>query len=317
MSDTVDKDEVVNVAQFNADFVQALQASDQGNVKEATTRSSKMIRKRIRENGYWRHVIKPETVTTGDLHEALEHDNPRMIDNMEPDSPAAKSIPFNDGPDIAFYRGDKFEIVFFKITTAEFAKNIHELRTYSIDLRQVITENALKDIQTEEDLRAIRLVDRLVGSEVGVGASGVQQNFLINGAITRQSYRLIKNHLEDMDLNNGVFLINRHTANEFIGFDRNELGGDKAEAVFLEGLAAFDKLKILGVPHIATIKRTQVPDNVVYQFAEPGYLGRFYILEDVTMYVERRRDILRFNAEEKIGCTIANVRAVTRARFSG
>ena len=71
------------------------------------------------------------------------------------------------------------------------------------------------------------------------------------------------------------------------------------------------------VPHLATLKRALVPDNVVYQFTEPNYLGRFYILEDVTMYVERKRDMLQFNAEEKIGCTIANVRGITRTRFTG
>jgi hypothetical protein len=41
--------------------------------------------------------------------------------------------------------------VFHPVTTPEFTKDINELRTYRMDLRQVITDNSLKDIQTEED----------------------------------------------------------------------------------------------------------------------------------------------------------------------
>lgn len=306
-----------SASQFNQSFVAAIENAPNGEIKEASAKSSRMIKRKLRENGFWRNIIPPESVSTSDLSPSLENDIPRIIENMEPDSPGAKSIPFNDGPDTAFYRGDKFEVKFNKVTTPEFAKNIQELRTYTVDLRQVITDNSLKDLQTEEDETAIRLVDRIVGSEGGVGAANVQQNFVVNGAITRQSYKDLKNTIEDQSLNNGVFLVNRHTLTTFLGFNRTELGGDKSQDLFFKGYAALDKLEFMGIPHIATIKRSLVPDNVVYQFTEPGYLGRFYILEDVTMYVERKRDMLRFNAEEKIGCTVANVRGVARTRFTG
>jgi hypothetical protein len=302
---------------FNQDFVSAIEGSSEGQVKDASQASGKMIRKRLRENGYLRHIIPPENATTAMLAKVLEHDHPVIIEDMEPDSPGAKTIPFHHGPDTTFYRGDKFLIKFEKITTREFAKNIQELRTYTIDLRQVVTDNALKDLQTEEDTSFTNHVDRLVGSEGGVGASGQEQNFLITGGITRASYAGLVNHLEDLELNNGVFLINRHTYNEFLKFGRDEMGGDLAQETLLKGRGAFAKAELVGVPHIVTIKRGLVPDNVVYQFAEPNFMGRFYILEDVVMYVERKRDIIKFNAEEKIGVAVPNVRSLCRSRFSG
>lgn len=97
------------VAAFNEEFVQALQQTE-GPIKEASARTGKMIKRKIRENGYWRHIIPPENVTTADLDEALEHDHPRIIEDMEAESPGAKTIPFNDGPDVDFYRGDKFNL---------------------------------------------------------------------------------------------------------------------------------------------------------------------------------------------------------------
>ena len=65
--------------------------------------------------------------------------------------------------------------------------------------------------------------------------------------------------------------------------------------------------KIFGVKHLFTIKRDIVPDGVIYLFAEPEYLGRFYTLQDPTMYVEKKKDILRFSARETLSVTFANL----------
>ncbi len=96
----------------------------------------------------------------------------------------------------------------------------------------MITDNSLKDVQTEEDGKFIGMVDTIVGSTAGVGASGVQQNFNISGGITRDTYPELLNKLEDQNLNNGVVLMNRRTAKEFLKFDRSEIGGDLAQDLF-------------------------------------------------------------------------------------
>ena len=106
------------------------------------------------------------------------------------------------------------------------------------DLRQVVTDNALKDISAEEDGQFIAACNTICGPNNGVGTSGVQQNFLIPGAITRESYTNVLNYIENNNLNNGCILMNRRTAKEFLKFDRSEIGGDLSEAMFKEGLTA-------------------------------------------------------------------------------
>src|SRR3954469_25447274 len=103
MNDT--EETKVSVQQFNQEFLQAIQNSPEGSLKEASAKSSRMIQKRLREIGFWRNILPPESVSDGDLHPALEHDNPRIIENLEADSPGAKSLPFNESPDTTFYRG--------------------------------------------------------------------------------------------------------------------------------------------------------------------------------------------------------------------
>ncbi len=308
-------DGLENPQVLNKALMDHIIAASDGEVKSASAAGTNMIRRRIREEGFTRRIIPPQTVTNDDLDRVLEHDRPVIIEDMEPLSRGAKSISFGDSADTQFYYGNKYACVFNPITTPEWTKDINELRTYRMDLRQVITDNSLKDMQTEEDGKFIAMVDTIVGSTAGVGAAGVQQNFNISGGITRDTYVEVLSKLEDQNLNNGIFLMNRRTAKEFLKFDRSEIGGDLAQDLFKSGLSALQEATIFGTKHVFTIKRDLVPDFVVYLFTEPGFMGKFYTLQEVTMYVEKKKDILRFSARETISVTIANVAGLAKINF--
>ena len=301
---------------FNTKLLQAFIDAEDGQLKTASEASSDMIRKRLRENSFLDLILPPKPVSDGELTYLPDTELPVIVEEMEPDSPGAKTIPFNSSADTAFYTGSKFVVYFSKITTPEFTKNIDELRTYKNDLRKVVTDNSLKDIHTEKDGRFIKTIDRQVGAVGGIGAAGVAQNFEISGLpITRDSYVDLISYLEDRELNNGVWLVNRKTALASAKWDRTEFGGDMAQSIALEGLKAIKNFVLFGIPHIATMKSDLVPDQVIYQFTEPNFLGRHYVLQDATMYVEKKKDILRFSAQMKLGVTIANVASVNRIKF--
>jgi hypothetical protein len=221
--------QVENVATSNKLLLDAILDAGEGEIKSAATAGSNMIRRQIREEGFTRRILPPQTVGNDDLDRVLTHDRPVIIEDMEPNSKGAKSIPFGDTADTEFYYGNKFACVFNPITTPEYTKDINELRTYRMDLRQVITDNSLKDIQTEEDGKFIAMCDTIVGATNGVGASGVQQNFNIAGSISRDNYVQVLRFIENQNLNNGCILMNRSTAKEFLRFDRSEIGGDLAQ----------------------------------------------------------------------------------------
>src|SRR5579871_259360 len=117
--------QVENIAASNKMILEQILDADDGQVKEAATAGSNMIRRRIREEGFTRRIIPPQTVTNDDLDRVLTHDRPVIIEDMEPLSKGAKSIPFGDSADIEFYYGDKFACVFNEITTPEFTKDIN------------------------------------------------------------------------------------------------------------------------------------------------------------------------------------------------
>jgi hypothetical protein len=177
--------DIQNPKVLNQELLARILDEGEGEVKAASAAGTNMIRRKIREDGFLRNILPPETVTNQDLDRVESHDKPVIIEDMEPDSPGAVSIPFGGAADATFFYGNKFTVVFNPITTREFQKDINELRTYRMDLRQVITDNALKDVQTTEDGEFISMVDEIVGTAnaidfygdtaTNLGAAGVAQ----------------------------------------------------------------------------------------------------------------------------------------------
>ena len=105
---------------FNRELLEAIANAQDGQLKRASESSSRMVRRRIRENGFGRLILPFKPVTDADLNQLPNTELPVIIEEMEPLSPGAKAINFNDTADTAFYRGDKFVVYFCKITTPEY-----------------------------------------------------------------------------------------------------------------------------------------------------------------------------------------------------
>ena len=191
---------------LNEELTNAIEEAADGHLKNASALTSRFIRRKIRENGFGRRILPFEDIKQSDLSPSLDHEKPFIIEEMEADQPGAAATNYDDTPDTAFFRGDKFAVYFYLIQSREFTKNVFELMTWKSDIREITTANMLKDMHTTEDTKFMINVDRIVGSPTGVGAGGVQQNFEILGRISRESYVENLNHLEDVNLNNGAAL---------------------------------------------------------------------------------------------------------------
>lgn len=314
---------------FGKDLLAALVRCDEGYIKEASESSTSAVRRRLRENGFMRHIQPMTPVTGADLTKWPGYDVGVIVDEMEIDQTGAVTLPLNETSQTEYYRAESFITGFFKIASPEFVKNIHELETLKkIDLEKMVIDNALRDMQTREDEYYLNLWDTVMGAPGTISPyTGFQQNFDYSDGgtdepgsgpvyIQRGTYaRYTVNKLQDRRLNNGVFLMNRKTSTEFLGWDRLEVGGDLAEDFLRDGLSALGTFKLNGIPHIATIKNDLVADGEVYLFTEPAFLGKAYSLKDVTMYVERKKDLIRSSAEQIIGISIANHNGGAKVTF--
>ena len=191
---------------LNEELIAAYEEAPEGHLKRASAMSGRFVRRRIRENGIQRRVQPFEDIKQSELSPSLYSELPHVIEEMEMDQPGAVSVNFDDTPDTAFFRGDKFAVYFYLIMTPEFTKNVFELMTYKSDVKEITTANMLKDMHTQEDVKYFGTVDEIVGSPTGLGAGGVQQNFQILGRMSRESYVEHFTYLQQQYLNNGVFV---------------------------------------------------------------------------------------------------------------
>jgi len=132
---------------------------EQGMQKEAQQLVTDFTRMRMREDGFLRKIIPPVEVTNDDLDIQVDTDKPVIVCEREPDSPAAYSVPFGETPFNRYILGDRYRVMFQRIMTPKFYKDVSELRTYRMDIRQVLSDNALKDMQAEEDGKFIGTVE--------------------------------------------------------------------------------------------------------------------------------------------------------------
>lgn len=283
--------------------------------KQATDAVNEFTRTKMREDGFYRRIMPPIPITNDELDRQVDTDKPVKIVDKEPDSPAAISIPFATLPTNLYIRGPRYRVMFDRIATPRFTKDVDELRTWIMDIRQVLSDNAIKDMLAEEDGKFIRAVNTaLVGAGLTVPTSGTVQYEVIAGGITRDT---LWDHLKVMpntpsNLEVHLVLCNNITIKEVGKFTHNEMGGTLSEDIMKNG---WSLQKFMGVNWIITIKKGLVPTNTMYDFADPKFIGKSYVLEDTTMYIRREAYMLEFFAYETMGGTIGHTSGLARVDY--
>ena len=299
---------------LNQAVLSRLTSDDPGMVKEAVTAINEYTRVKLREDGFLRRVLPPLTITEFDRQ--VDTDKPVKVVDKEPDSPAAISVPFGSSPMNRYIRGPRYRVMFDRILTPKFTKDVIELMTWHMDIRQILSDNAIKDLMAEEDskfLTAVRAL--LVGAGSVLPETGVAQWVTISGGVTRDTLAAAMQVLPKtyQRLVAATVLVNQITIWEFVKWGRDEVGGDDAQAMLRQG---FQEREFMGVRFIVTIKWDLVPTNTIFLFAEPKFLGKLFMIEDVTMYVNKRAFMLEFFAYECLGACIGNVAGVGRVDFT-
>lgn len=301
------------------ELIDDILGADEGLVKKASAATSKATRTQIREEGFQRAIISFDMITNEDLDYFGDSELPGVWFELEPDSPPARIIPYNDTPNTFAYRAEKYVVLISIVTTEEATKNINELRTYKTDVRQIVNDNMLRDIHTAEDTAFIAQIDRIVGGTATNYTTSldyeVQHVNMGTNTLQRQNVKAAISFLTNRQLPIGVFLMNQRTANEFLGWNRTEVGGDLAEKFLRQGLKALERFELFGLPFISTIKNDLVLDGVMYQFAPKEFLGNALMLEDITVTIKKEYDIIRMRAQEQIGLTIGNTRGLQKLDY--
>ncbi len=300
----------------NASFFEKIGSNDPMQVKQAQDTVNAFTKVQMREESFWDKILPPIELPNEEIDRVHWTDKPIKVVDKEPGNPPAISVPFATQPINFYIRGPRYLVMSERILSPRFTKDVDELRTYIMDIRQVLSDNSVKDMGAEVDAKAIRAVETAVGGAVGAvpATSGVVQWQQIPGGISRDS---LVDHLNIMPRTWSAFeshthLTNMVTIKEIWKFGRDEQGGDLAQDIVLNG---WSRQKYLDREWIVTIKRWIVPDGRVYQFGSPDTIGKHYDFEPQTMYIRREAFMLEFYCYMLRGCTLGNTTALAIVDF--
>jgi len=305
-----EKSRLINEAVF-----EKLGSHDASLIKEATDAVNDFTRTKMREDGFYRRILPMVPITNDELDRQVDTDKPVKIVDREMDSPAAISIPFATLPSNLYIRGERYKVTFDRIVTPRFTKDADELRTWIMDIRQVLSDNAIKDMLAEEDSKFMLAVNSaMVGPDTIVATSGVVQWETLSGGITRntmaESLKTMPNTPSNLEVH--TVLINNITIKEMLKWSHNEIGGTLSEDIMRSG---WSLQEFMGCKLLVTIKKGLVPTNTTFHFSDPLFIGKSYALEDTTMYIRREAFMLEFFSYETIGGAIGHLSGLARHDF--
>ena len=299
------------------------QLDDPSMQKQAVDAVNDFTRTRMREDGFFQRIMPAVTIQNDDLDKQVDTDKPVKVIEKEPDSTAAVSLPFASLPINFYIRGPRYRVMFDRILSPRAVKDVDELRTYTMDIRQVLSDNMIKDMLAEEDAKFIRAFNAvLLGADQVVPLSGVAQWQTINGPISRETVVESKkimprtpSHFEA-----ATALTNNITIKEMEKWGRDEMGGDFSEQIVKNGWA---ETRFLNLDWIITIKRCSatnpvdglIPDDSVFYFGDPKTIGKSFELEPATMYVRREAFMLEWFCYKTAGASFGHTNALARVDY--
>lgn len=301
-------------AELNEAFFDQLQTP--GMEKNAAENASEFTRTRVREEGFYDKIIPEIQVGNSDLTRQVDTPKPVIVVDKEPGSPAAVSVPFATSPSNYYIRGPRYRVEFDRIITRRFQSDLDELRTWQMDIRQVLSDNSVRDMLAEQDSKFVTALNSaMFGADTLSPVSGVMQWQTIHGGISRetleQAFTILPKtptHLET-----ATVLVNNVTIRRILSMKRNEVGGDKSQEWFLNGWSGEEFMK---ANWITTIKRDLVPDDTLFLFPDPRFIGKNFVLEATTMHVKREAFWIEWFAYKSLGGAIGNLMSVARADFA-
>lgn len=288
-------------------FIEKWESGDPEMRKEGVYAVNSYVRFKLRENGIVRSpLLPPLEIADGQLD---KDDDPKVLKKymeIEPDSEAT-SVPFRGQPVRKFVKGRFVPVYFSKIESTEHVVNIIELKNYSNDLRKILNEIDVKEIQTQEDTAFLGEINRIAL------ANPAEQNIQLYGGLTKNNWVSAQ---QAFYINRPIkyALMNTRTYKEFYKWNYVEdMGyGQYGADVFSKGILP----SINGVQCIQSIKAELIPDGVVYFFAPEDFIGKFFTLQPPTTSVEQKKDWLIFSTYEWVGIGIGNVKCFIKATFN-
>ena len=281
-------------AQFvNSNFVKKI---EDGRIKEAAAEGSAFIREFVRQESYAREILTPVLLQDDEIDRDENTDEPKKIVEKEPKS-VATFVQFQGAGPRTWFKGPRYSVFFGKTESQHFTKSKFQLMTYQNDIRKMLSDNSVKDMADQEDLKWQQTVDALIGANLA------EQNTAA-GAFNSTAFKLGFQKMVGRRRPIGKMTMTKGLYYEALDLVATSVGNDVASRHYDDGVENEEKL--WGFPVITTIKSTIHDPKKAYIYSPENYLGNFFLLQDATLYIKQEADTITFWTYAAPGIGIGN-----------
>lgn len=291
----------VSSQDVNSSFLEKLASGD---TKSASNVGTTFIRKKMRESSFTREIIPPILLTDDEIDRDERTDLPKKIVEMEPDS-VATFVPFHGTGRRSWFSGPRYAVYIGKIESQHFMKSKFELMTYENDIRKILSDNSVKDMADQEDLRFYETLNAITTQRPG-------QVLATTGGLTAANVVSGVQLLVQNKIPMGKLLMTESLYMDALKLPATSIGDQAASEQYHEG---HNKKTLWGYEVVTTIKNDILPDNEMFVFGPSNYLGNFFMVQDATLYIKQEADMLEFWSYEALGIGIGNSSAVIKVTF--
>ena len=280
---------------------------------EKTAATSESIgfftRDRIRQECVMDRVLAPQFVTQNDIERNTDDDYPLIRAEKELDTKAF-SVGFHGAARTNFFQGSKYEIYFGNLRTQEHNKTQEELMTMRMPVVDYFNRHAVFDLGAQGDRIWRRALD--------LGCQSSSQ--IIPSTATAFNKPDAVKAVKMMDRTRkpaGCWLMSEARWNDLYLMSPDDIGYTKVGDIAFGGVKKIPTF--MDIPVVRTIEAAS-PQNVggvwsdtsVYLLTTPEFLGKNFILTDVTYHMKREYNNLTWGAWMTRGAGIGSNAGIIR-----
>ena len=279
--------------------------------KEAEERAQAFLKLSIYEGSILSRIIPPKEISPAQCdRDPNEPILLRKVIDKEFTDVNAVAMDFRGKGDHKYVDTAAYTVDFYKIMSEEYSISEGELRAKEQPIQELIRHHTARRIEDVMDTAFLSALDKAVTSTGQVET--VTDDILLPSNIKK-----IRNVLDGQTtrdkLEAATLLMTRSRFNDIDTWQQTGVDNGMGQEYWVDGFK-YDRLFRLRV--VKTIKNDLLPDNHIYVFTSPEFLGHHLTFNDDRFQIKLDYDVIKWKGWKTHGATIGNERAVARLELA-
>lgn len=289
---------------LNRIFVENIQ--DPQMRKEAEERSQAYLKLRVYEDSFLSRIIPPKPIDPSQCDRTV--DSPtllRKIIDKEFTDVTATVMDFRGKGDYQFVETEQYPVDFHKIESEEYHITEGELRAKEQPVQSLIKHHTAREIQVQMDTIFRDAIEAII-AQAEIDAPGTQLVNVAEDIILPRNITKLRNLLDGrttFPLTAATLLMSQAQFNNVDVWPQSGVDNGMGQEFWRDGFR-YDTLFRLRT--VKTIKTDLVPQNVVYAFVAPEFLGHHLTFNDDRFQIKTEWDDIAWKAWKTHGAAIGN-----------